>query len=125
LGPRLPTLKTRCGIKPATDLFARIESESPSPRLRAWAILARLETTILSAKPGTDRYETAKQEVTEAVTGIADEELSARVTALFAREHLTLGSIAPDIVGVDLDGVAFKLSDYKGKVVLLDFWGDW
>ncbi|MFO1076423.1 MAG: hypothetical protein U1E73_01710 [Planctomycetota bacterium] len=33
--------------------------------------------------------------------------------------------VAADIAGVDLDGVAFKLSDYKGKVVLLDFWGDW
>ena len=33
--------------------------------------------------------------------------------------------IAPDIRGVDLDGVAFQLSDYKGKVVFLWFWGDW
>ncbi|MCA8952842.1 MAG: hypothetical protein KDE27_25255 [Planctomycetes bacterium] len=36
-----------------------------------------------------------------------------------------VGGTAPDIVGVDLDGVSFKLSDYKGKVVFLDFWGDW
>jgi hypothetical protein len=35
------------------------------------------------------------------------------------------GTVAPDIEGVDLDGVAFKLSDYRGKVVFLDFWGDW
>ena len=27
--------------------------------------------------------------------------------------------------GEDLNGVAFKLSDYRGKVVVLDFWGDW
>lgn len=32
---------------------------------------------------------------------------------------------APEIVGTDLDGVDFKLSDYDGKVVMLDFWGDW
>ena len=32
---------------------------------------------------------------------------------------------APDIAGTDTDGVAFKLSDYSGKVILLDFWGDW
>ena len=32
---------------------------------------------------------------------------------------------APEIEGNDLDGVAFKLSDYRGKVVVLDFWGDW
>ncbi len=37
----------------------------------------------------------------------------------------TIGTEAPEIVGVDLDGVEFKLSDYRGKVVMLDFYGDW
>jgi cytochrome oxidase Cu insertion factor (SCO1/SenC/PrrC family) len=32
---------------------------------------------------------------------------------------------APEITGEDVDGKKFKLSDYKGKVVLLDFWGNW
>ena len=32
---------------------------------------------------------------------------------------------APEIEGEDIEGVAFKLSDYRGKVVMLDFWGDW
>lgn len=44
---------------------------------------------------------------------------------LFALQHLSIGREAPDIVGLDLDGVEFKLSDYRGKVVFLDFWGDW
>jgi len=44
---------------------------------------------------------------------------------LFAVENLKIGKVAPDINGVDLDGVDFKLSDYRGKVVVLDFWGDW
>lgn len=35
------------------------------------------------------------------------------------------GKPAPEIEGEDLDGHPFKLSDYRGKVVLLDFWGDW
>jgi len=38
---------------------------------------------------------------------------------------LTVGKAAPEISGEDLDGVAFRLSDYRGKVVLLDFWGNW
>jgi hypothetical protein len=44
---------------------------------------------------------------------------------LFEIRHLAVGKVAPDIAGDDLDGVAFKLSDYRGKVVLLDFWGNW
>jgi hypothetical protein len=44
---------------------------------------------------------------------------------LFALRNLAIGKTAPDIEGQDLDGVDFKLSDYRGKVVMLDFWGDW
>lgn len=44
---------------------------------------------------------------------------------LFEFDNLRIGKVAPDIEGKDLDGVAFKLSDYRGKVVVLDFWGDW
>lgn len=29
---------------------------------------------------------------------------------------------APDIHGIDGTGESFRLSDYRGKVVLLDFW---
>lgn len=36
-----------------------------------------------------------------------------------------LNTPAPEIEGVDLDGVRFKLSDYRGKVVLLSFSGEW
>lgn len=36
-----------------------------------------------------------------------------------------IGNMAPDIEGQDFDDVTFKLSDYRGKVVVLDFWGDW
>ncbi len=38
---------------------------------------------------------------------------------------LAVGNMAPDIEGEDIDGTKFKLSDYRGKVVVLDFWGHW
>jgi len=41
------------------------------------------------------------------------------------RTCLAVGKVAPEIDGEDVDGVTFKLSDYRGKVVLLDFWGHW
>lgn len=41
---------------------------------------------------------------------------------LFGIRNLSVGKTAPDIEGEDQDGKRFKLSDYRGKVVLLDFW---
>jgi len=37
----------------------------------------------------------------------------------------TIGGLAPEISGVDLEGAEFKLSDYRGQVIMLDFYGDW
>ena len=35
------------------------------------------------------------------------------------------GNLAPDFAVTDIDGKKLSLSDYKGKVVLLDFWATW
>jgi cytochrome oxidase Cu insertion factor (SCO1/SenC/PrrC family) len=43
----------------------------------------------------------------------------------FEKNSLQIGKPVPDIEGEDIDGVKFKLSDYHGKVVVLDFWGFW
>jgi len=40
-------------------------------------------------------------------------------------ERLYIGAFAPDIQEVDLDNILFKLSDYRGKIVVLSFWGAW
>lgn len=44
---------------------------------------------------------------------------------IFAAEKLQIGKPAPDFTAMDEKGATFKLSDYKGKVVVLDFWGFW
>lgn len=44
---------------------------------------------------------------------------------VFLRENLTVGSVAPNIIGTDQDDKEFQLADYRGKVVLIDFWGMW
>jgi hypothetical protein len=44
---------------------------------------------------------------------------------LFEMRYLSVGKIVPEVSAEDLDGTKFKLSDYRGKVVLLDFWGNW
>jgi RNA polymerase sigma factor (sigma-70 family) len=39
--------------------------------------------------------------------------------------RLGIGKVAPETDGEDLDGGEMKLSDYRGKVVVLTFWGTW
>ena len=43
----------------------------------------------------------------------------------YKRIELALGLELPDFPFVDLEGKPHKLSDYRGKYVLLDFWGTW
>jgi peroxiredoxin len=45
--------------------------------------------------------------------------------ALFELRELAVGGPAPAIEGEDADGCRFKLSDYRGQVVLLTFSGNW
>jgi len=55
-----------------------------------------------------------------------DKTLGVRAQAgLLAIRHLRIGSIAPEIVGIDLDSRKLRLSDYRGKVVVLTFWATW
>jgi hypothetical protein len=36
-----------------------------------------------------------------------------------------VGKLAPPTQGADADGAVLRLSDSLGKVVMLDFWGNW
>jgi peroxiredoxin len=44
---------------------------------------------------------------------------------LFEMTNLQVGCEAPEIEGKDADGVSFKLSDYRGKHIIVIFWGGW
>jgi peroxiredoxin len=47
------------------------------------------------------------------------------VGELNALRNLNIGQTAPDIEGADVEGKPLKLSDFRGKVVLLSFSGEW
>jgi thiol-disulfide isomerase/thioredoxin len=40
-------------------------------------------------------------------------------------ELLKVGAVAPDFVTTDVNGRVVKLSDFKDKIVVLDFWATW
>ncbi|MFK7767120.1 MAG: TlpA family protein disulfide reductase [Mariniblastus sp.] len=40
-------------------------------------------------------------------------------------EGTNIGERIKTISGKDVEGEKFSLDDYEGKVIMLDFWGDW
>ncbi len=57
------------------------------------------------------------------VTGESSSVIAA--VELPAEEGVYAGSQAPDFSLPDLEGKSHKLSDYRGKIVLLNFWATW
>ena len=43
----------------------------------------------------------------------------------FSTQSPFVGQVAQEIAGRDIEDKEFRLSDYRGKVVMLDFWGNW
>jgi len=57
---------------------------------------------------------------------IADSTMGAEAKkGLFQIRHSSIGRPAADIAGEDVFGQNFSLSEYRGKVVVLSFWGHW
>jgi thiol-disulfide isomerase/thioredoxin len=67
-------------------------------------------------------FATLTREVQESASGKNVQEM---LGLEVAEENSDAGKPAPDFVKLTRDGKTFKLSDYKGKYVLLDFWGSW
>jgi DNA-binding ferritin-like protein (Dps family) len=114
------------GVERNKQLLSRIEELSPSKKLCGWATYTRVIGDFEDAELDSEAYASLKQTLLAAAEASGDKRLKSSVAKKTrVREHFALGMTAPDITGVDLDGVAFNLSDYTGKVLFVDFWGDW
>ncbi|HTW95319.1 MAG TPA: TlpA disulfide reductase family protein [Tepidisphaeraceae bacterium] len=63
--------------------------------------------------------------VADIAGGRTDEPLEACTIKLEPRQYVSVGGPAPDFTGTTLDGKPLRLSDFRGKYVLLDFWATW
>ncbi len=119
----LQALPYRLGLETCLAIVNPVVERAKDDKLRHRALLTRGAVRLWEGGEG--ERERARADF-QTVRDAGLEGLSASATAfLFELERLQIGSSVPDIVAEDLDGVGFKLSDYRGKVVMLDFWGDW
>lgn len=70
--------------------------------------------------------ETADDYLAEIAEDYADQHIFTAARALtVATKDVQEGKVAPDFLGETKDGFKFNISDYRGKVVVLDFYGFW
>ncbi len=70
------------------------------------------------------RYDIARKVCQLAVANRSDPAIKAHFEKRQARLDM-IGKPAPEIEGKDVDGKPVRLADFKGKVVLVDFWATW
>ncbi|MDQ2985173.1 MAG: redoxin domain-containing protein [Armatimonadota bacterium] len=115
-------------VKPqdrALKLLSRVEHFSTNNGIKASAVMMRARM-FYDDYSGEGDVKRAKGILERVIKNYPSTDAAKRAkNAIFAMENLGVGMTAPDFTATDQDGVTFKLSDYRGKVVVVDFWGFW
>jgi len=104
-------------------LLARPETEEDfagQAGLHLWRYTTRLTSGYLTAE---QEYRVLSQ--LERYAAAHPDDADIFTNAAFMVQNLMLGKTAPNIVGKDLEGVAFELADSRGKIVAIVFTGEW
>ena len=139
----------RMYVGPAIDtFFEELASEAEDPGLRAngkyYVAAGFMSSANLQFMLPTEDREVMREWALKAATGLSvgveEEEFlgaypdgkpiaqtlaEAEVDLLRRIKYGTVGGTLPDVRGKRIDGVEECLSDYRGRVVLLDFWATW
>jgi len=108
-------------VQTATGLLTELRERSEDPGVRSTCLYY-----MASCVRGAGRDEEAVAILKEMIAENPDHEQSKlAVGQVFRSENLQIGMIPPDFTTKDVDGNEMKLSDYRGKVTVLDFWGFW
>jgi hypothetical protein len=109
----------------AETLLRAVSQQAPDREHKAHALLSLGVFLKNQEKPEAEKVlEQVASEYKDIKSGdrtVAD----AANAVLFEARNLVVGKTAPEITGEDINGKPMKLSDFKGKVVVLDFFGDW
>ena len=104
--------------------YRKVMEGSPHRRVQALAMDQLSE--LLSRDEGQKAQQESEQLLLKLAAEYRDTPQGANAGGLlYERKYLATGKVAPDFDGKTIDGHDFKLSDYRGKVVLVDFYGFW
>jgi len=135
--PKNPMIDRVCSMlaEASGERLKKLLEKDVDPSVKAAAALAlgnslAEQSDRVSGKPKDSDHFAAEAEkyFTMVVDQFGKDDAARKKTAekmIRVLHTLRVGKEAPEIKGVDLDEKEFKLADYRGKVVLLDFWGNW
>lgn len=111
-------------------LLEKIEKMNPDPRIQGAAAMGQ---AMVLRGMGNDWKVVGKRQEKLRKAIIQGNDLPVGKTTIirlaenevFSMNNLEVGTVAPDVKGVDIAAKPFALSDYKGKVVVLVFWHSW
>jgi AhpC/TSA family protein len=102
------------------EALETIRAKSPHAKAKAAA-------TFVLAVQGMEKDQNASRALfAELKKDYGDTSHAAKADAfLFELDNLQIGMKAPDFEATDEKGAKYKLSDYRGKITVIDFWGFW
>lgn len=114
------------------EIFSKLLKSSPHEGVRAEAVLGLAQVEQRSKEAGAaDKAKALLTELSEKYGKLLRRGITpyAEVASAWLSPHdpaaLAIGQVAPEIEGRDVDGKVLKLSQFRGRVVVIDFWGDW
>jgi thiol-disulfide isomerase/thioredoxin len=117
--PELGSVVTR--PRAGEPFLREVIAKSPHAEVRGRATLALANR--LARADGPREAETLCEQI------LKDKELAKLYRGaddlLFEIRHLQVGKVVPEVEGVDLDDKPMKLSEYRGKAVMVVFWATW
>jgi cytochrome oxidase Cu insertion factor (SCO1/SenC/PrrC family) len=120
--------------EPGTNLMRLAAEKSTNRGVRGSAMFWLAQSLKTSAEQNGDEahlteakklYETVAADYADVTTPRGFKLGEQAKSNLYEMGNLSVGKAAPEIEGKDADGKPIKLSDYAGKVVVIDFWGNW